>query len=135
MEHTTTEQQAVATMDAYVDRLLADYSDELNESANKRLAFFAFLFGGVDGLSRKERLTPEQSHSVVLELLRHTLSISPMDSLRMAQFGVNATAGRSPWAYAAHEGRDEFLAWQSAPEAFSARRLRLVLDRAPAAGV
>jgi hypothetical protein len=134
-ERTTTEQQAVATLDAYVDRLLAEYSAELNESANKRLAFFAFLFGGLSGLSVKEKLTPEQAHAVVLELLQSTLAISPMDSLRMAQFGSSAIAGGSPWSYAAHEGVDEFFAWQAAPEAFSARRLRLVLDRAPAAGV
>ena len=135
MEQSTIEQQAVATLDAYLDRLLADYSTELNESANKRLAFFAFLFGGVSGLSLKEGLTPEQAHSVMLELLRNTLAISPMDSIRMAQLGINAVAGNTPWSYAAHQGLDEFFAWQAAPEAFSARRLRLVLDRVPHAGV
>jgi hypothetical protein len=135
MEQSTTEEQAVATMDAYLEGLLADYSDELNESANKRLAFFAFLFGGISGLSRKEGLTPEQSRSVGLELLRNTLAISPNDSIRMAQFGTSVTAGDSPWSYAAREGFNEFLAWQAAPDAFSASRLRLVLDRAPAAGV
>jgi hypothetical protein len=135
MEQSTPEQHAVATLDAYLDRLLADYAAELNESATKRLAFFAFLFGGISGLSRKAGLTPEQAQSVALELLHKTLAISPKESARMAQFGTKATAGNSPWSYAAHAGFDEFFAWQDAPEAFSARRLRLVLDRAPAAGL
>jgi hypothetical protein len=135
MEQSTIEQHAVATMDAYLEGLLADFSDELNESANKRLAFFAYLFGGISGLSRTEGLTPEQARTVLAELLRNTLAISPKDSIRMAEFGSSATGGDSPWAYAAREGFNEFLAWQAAPEAFSASRLRLVLDRAPADAV
>jgi hypothetical protein len=135
MEQSTLEQNAVATLDAYLDRLLTDYADELNESASKRLAFFAFLFGGISGLSVTEGLTPEQAQSVAMELLQKTLAISPKDCTRMAQFGANAVAGRSPWSYAAHQGRDEFLAWRAAPEGFSASRLRLVLERAPNADV
>ena len=126
------EQQAVATLDAYLNRLLPDYTDELNESANKRLAFFAFLFGGISGLSIKEGLTPEQAHAVAISLFCQSLELTPMDSIRMAGYGIDATAGDSPWSYAAHEGLDEFFAWQADPESFSVTRLRPVLDRAPA---
>jgi hypothetical protein len=45
MDQSTPQQRAVATLEAYVGRLLPDCADELNESAKKRLAFFAFLFG------------------------------------------------------------------------------------------
>lgn len=134
MDEPTPEQQAVETLDAYLERLLPDYAAELNESANKRLAFFAFVFGGIGGLAIKERLTPAQAHSVALALLCKTLEISPMDSIRMAEFGIDAIAGETPWSYAAHEGLEAFLAWQDVPETFSARRLRPVLDRAPTAG-
>jgi hypothetical protein len=132
MEQPTPEQQAVATLDAYLDRLLPDHADELNESASKRLAFFAFLFGGISGLAIKDGLTPSQAHSVALALLCKTLEISPMDGLRMAEFGIDATAGESQWSFAAQEGLDEFFAWRADPEAFRATRLRLVLDRATA---
>jgi hypothetical protein len=132
MEQPTHEQQVVATLDAYLNRLLPDFADELNESANKRLAFFAFLFGGISGLSIKEGLTPEQAHAVAISLFCQSLELTPMDSIRMAGYGIDATAGDSPWSYAAHEGLDEFFAWQADPGSFSVTRLRPVLDRAPA---
>ena len=132
MDQPTAEQQAVATLDAYLNRLLPDYADELNESANKRLAFFAFLFGGISGLSIKEGLTPEQAHAVAISLFCQSLELTPMDSIRMAGYGIDATAGDSPWSYAAHEGLDEFFAWRSDPDSFSVTRLRPVLDRVPA---
>ena len=131
MDQTTPEQQAVATLAAYVDRLLPDYADELNESASKRLAFFAFLFGGISGLSLKVGLTPEQAHAVAISLFIESLGLTPMDSIRMAGYGIEATAGDSPWSYAAHEGLDEFFDWKANPETFTVTRLRSVLDRAP----
>ena len=132
MENLTPEQEAVATLSAYVDRLLPDYADELNESASKRVAFFAFLVGGISGLSLKEGLTPEQAHAVAVSLFCESLGLTPMDSIRMAGYGIEATAGDSPWSYAAHEGLDEFFAWKADPTTFAATRLRPVLVRAPA---
>ncbi len=133
MDEPNPEAQAVATLDAYLDLLLADYAAELNESSGKRLAFFAFLFGGISGLAIKERLTPAQAHAVALTLLTQTLEIPPMDSIRMAEFALDAIAGESPYSFAAHEGFEDFLSWQEAPDSFAATRLRRVLDRAPAA--
>jgi hypothetical protein len=132
MDHPTPEQQAVATLASYLDRLLPDDTDELNESASKRLAFFVFLFGGISGLSLKDGLTPEQAHAVAISLFCQNLGMTPMDSIRMAGYGIDATAGDSPWSYAAHEGLDEFFAWQANPDSFTVTRLRPVLDRAPA---
>ena len=106
--------------------------DELNGSANKRLAFFAFLFGGISGLSIKEGLTPAQAHAVAMGVFCETLEISPMDSIRMAQFGIDAAADNSVWSDAAQKGMDEFFAWQTDPAGFAPTRLRGVLDRAPA---
>lgn len=135
MDQPTPEQQAVATLDAYLNLLLPDYADELNESANKRLAFFAFLFGGISGLAIKEGLTPEQTHGVAISLFCQSLGLTPMDSIRMAGYGIDATAGESPWSYAAHEGLDEFFAWQADTGSFAVTHLRPVLDRVPADGV
>ena len=132
MDQPTPEQQAVAILDAYLDRLLQDDTDELNQSASKRLAFFAFLFGGISGFSLKQGFTPEQAHAVAISLFCQSLGLSPMDSIRMAGYGIDATAGDSPWSYAAHEGLDEFFDWLSNPDSFSVTRLRPVLDRAPA---
>jgi hypothetical protein len=132
MDQPTPEQKAVATLAAYLDRLLPDDTDELNESASKRLAFFVFLFGGISGLSLKEGLTPEQAHAVAISLFCESLGLTPMDSIRMAGYGIDATAGESPWSYAVHEGLDEFFAWKDDPESFAVTRLRSVLDRAPA---
>ncbi len=132
MDQPTPEQQAVATLSAYIDRLLPDYADELNESSSKRLAFFSFLVGGISGLSLNIGLTPEQAHAVAISLFIESLGLTPMDSIRMAGYGIEATAGDSPWSYAAHEGLDEFFAWKADPDGFSVTRLRSVLDRAPA---
>jgi hypothetical protein len=128
----TPEQRATTTLAAYVDRLLPEFVDELNESAGKRLAFFAFLFGGISGLAIKEGLTPPQAHAVAMGVFCETLEISPMDSIRMAQFGIDAAAGDSTWSDAAQQGMDEFFAWQTDPPGFAPTRLRGVLDRAPA---
>jgi hypothetical protein len=132
MDQPTPEQKAVATLAAYLDRLLPDDTDELNESASKRLAFFVFLFGGISGLSLKEGLTPEQAHAVAISLFCQSLGLTPMDSIRMAGYGIDATADDSPWSYAVHEGLDEFFAWKADPDSFAVTRLRSVLDRAPA---
>ncbi len=125
------EQQAVGTLNAYLNRVLPNYIDELNESTNKRLAFFAFLFGGISGLAIKDGLAPEQAHAVAISLFCQGLELTPMDSIRMAGHAIDAAAGDSPWAYAVHEGLDEFFAWQADPESFSVTRLRSVLDRVP----
>jgi hypothetical protein len=132
MDQPTPEQRTVATLDVYIDRLLPDDLAELNESANKRLAFFAFLFGGISGLSLKEGLEPEQAHAVAVSLFCQSLGLTPIDSIRMAGYGIDATAGDSPWSYAAEAGLDEFFAWQADPVGFRVTRLRPVLDRAPA---
>ena len=124
MNQPTPEQEAVATLSAYVDRLLPDYADELNESDSKRLAFFAFLVGGISGLSLHVGLTPEQAHAVAISLFIESLGLTPMDSIRMAGYGIEATAGESPWSYAVHEGLDEFFAWKANPEEFTSTRLR-----------
>jgi hypothetical protein len=55
-----------------------------------------------------------------------------MDSARMAQHGIDATADDSAYSYAAHAGMDEFFAWQGDPAGFEVTGLRSVLDRAPA---
>jgi hypothetical protein len=132
MEHPTLEQQATATLAAYIGRLLPDYVLELNGSASKRLAFFAFLFGGISGLAIKEGLTPAQAHAVAMGVFCETLEISPMDSIRMAQFGIEAAADDTVWSNAAQDGMEEFFAWQADPANFAPTRLRGVLDRAPA---
>jgi len=132
MDTPTPEQQAVATLSAYLERLLKDYADELNESENKRRAFFAFVFGGISGLAIKDGLSPPQAHAVAIGVFCETLEISPMDSIRMAQFGIDAAAGDSAWSDAAQHGMDEFFAWQSDPAGFAPSRLRAVLDCAGA---
>jgi len=132
MDQPTPEQHAAKVLAPYLDRLLADYADELNQSANKRLAFFAFVMGGISGLSLKSGLTPEQAHGVAISLFCQCLGMAPMDSIRMAGHGIEATAGDNPWSYAAHEGLDEFFAWQADPASFKLTRLRPVLDQVPA---
>jgi hypothetical protein len=128
----TPEQQATAALAAYLSRLLPVYLEELNESASKRLAFFAFLFGGISGLAIKEGLSPSQAHAVSMGVFCETLEISPLDSIRMAQFGIDAAANDSAWSDAAQQGMEEFFAWQADPAGFAPSRLRGVLDRAPA---
>jgi hypothetical protein len=128
----TPEQRATATFAAYVGRLLPGYLDELNESASKRLAFFGFLFGGISGLAIKEGLTPPQAHEVTMGVFCETLEISPMDAMRMIQYGLEAAADGQAWSDAARHGMDEFFAWQTDPITFAPSRLRGVLDRAPA---
>lgn len=131
MDQSTPEQEAVAVLSAYVDRLLPDYADELNQSDSKRLAFFAFLVGGISGHSLHVGLTPEQAHAVAISLFIESLGLTPMDSIRMAGYGIEATAGDSPLSYASHEGLDEFFAWKANRATFTVTRLRSVLDRAP----
>jgi hypothetical protein len=132
MDQSTPEHEAVALLSAYVDRLLPDYADELNKSANKRLAFLAFVFGGISGHSLEIGLTPEQAHAVAISLFCQSFGMAPMDAIRMAGYGIDATAGDSPWSYAAHEGLDEFFAWKADSDRYTVTRLRSVLDRAPA---
>jgi len=132
MDDPTPEQQAVATLSAYCERLLEAFADELNESENKRRAFFAFIFGGISGHAIKQGLSPPQAHAVAIGVFCETLEISPMDSIRMVQFAIDAAAGDSAWSYASQEGLDEFFDWESDPAGFAPTRLRGVLDRAPA---
>ena len=81
MSEITPEQSAVATLSTYVDRLLDDpVTDELNASENKRRAFFAFVFGGIGGLTIQEGMTAEQAHAVAIGLYCELLRISPMES-------------------------------------------------------
>jgi hypothetical protein len=135
MNEITSERRAIATLSAYLDQLLTDeYVDELNDSENKRRAFFAFVFGGIGTLAIKEGLTPDEARSVAIGVFCETLRLSPMDSARMAELGIDAAAGDSSWSDAAREGLDEFLTWQADPQAFSAAHLRLALDRVPADG-
>jgi hypothetical protein len=131
MSELSVEQQAVQTLSPYLDRLLDAYADELNESTRKRKAFFVFLFGGISGLAVERGLTPEQAQAVALSLFYQELAIPPMDGLRIVEFGVEATAGETPWSYAAQAGVDEFFSWQADPELYRPVRLRDVLDRAP----
>ncbi len=97
----------------------------------KRKAFFVFLFGGISGLAVERGLTAEQAQAMAISLLLEELSITPMDGLRIVEFGVAATAEETPWSYAAHAGVEEFFAWRGDPTGYSASRLRLVLDSAP----
>ena len=69
---------------------------------------------------------------MAISLFIESLGLTPMDSIRMAGYGIEATAGDSPWSYAALEGLDEFFDWKSNPAAFTVTRLRSVLNRAPA---
>ncbi len=132
MDQPTPELEAVARLTDYLDALLPDHADELNVSADKRVAFFVFVFGGVMGLAVQEGFEPAQAHSLALALFGLALRLTPMESYRMAQFGIDAAAGDSPWSYAAEAGLEEFLAWQADPAGFRSGRLRSVLDRAPA---
>jgi hypothetical protein len=132
MEQPSRELKAVALLTDYLDALLSDYADELNESADKRVAFFVFVFGGVIGLAVQEGFEPPQAHIMALELFRSALRLTPMEASHMAQFGIDAAAGDPPWSYAAEEGLEEFLAWHADPAGFRINRLRSVLDRAPA---
>jgi hypothetical protein len=127
----TPEQDAVQTLSPYLDRLLSVYADELNESSRKRKAFFVFLFGGISGLAIERGLTVEQAQAVAVSLLYQELGITPMDGLRVVEFGVEATAGDTPWSYAASAGVDEFFSWRDDPAAYNPSRLRVVLDKAP----
>jgi hypothetical protein len=131
MNELSVEQRAVQTLSPYLDLLLESYADELNESTRKRKAFFVFLFGGISGLAVESGLTPEQGQSVALGLFLENLGIPLMDGLRIVEFGVEATAGETPWSYAAQAGVDEFFSWQADPASYSPVRLREVLDRAP----
>jgi hypothetical protein len=131
MAEPTPEQDAVQTLSPYLNRLLDSFADELNESSRKRKAFFVFLFGGISGLAVERGLTVEQGQAVAVSLLYQELSIPPMDGLRVVEFGVEATAGETPWSYAAHAGVDEFFSWRADPSAYDPGRLRLVLDQAP----
>jgi hypothetical protein len=135
MSEITSEKRAVATLSAYLDQLLTDEcTDELNDSENKRRAFFAFVFGGIGALAIQEGLTPQEAQSVAIGVFCETLRLSPMDSARMAQLGIDAAAGDSIWSDASREGLEEFLEWLGDPQAFSATHLRSVLDRVPADG-
>jgi hypothetical protein len=131
VEELSVEQEAVQTLSPYLDRLLVSYADELNESTRKRKAFFVFLFGGINGLAVARGLTPEQAQAVALSLFYEDLAIPPMQGLRLVEFGALATAGETPWSYAAQAGADEFFSWQADPGAYAPDRLRSVLDRAP----
>jgi hypothetical protein len=131
MQDPTPEQEAVQTLSPYLDRLLASYADELNESSRKRKAFFVYLFGGISGLAVARGLTIEQAQTVAVSLFYQELAIRPMDGLRVVEFGVAAAAGETPWSYAAHAGVDEFFSWQADPTAYDPSRLRSVLDQAP----
>jgi len=131
MPEPTPEQDAVQTLSPYLDRLLASYADELNESSRKRKAFFVFLFGGINGLAVERGLTPEQAQAVAISLFYEDLAIDPMHGLRVVEFGVEAAAGETPWTYAALAGADEFFLWQADPVAYVPAGLRSVLDRAP----
>ncbi len=77
-------------------------------------------------------MTAEQAHAVAIGLYCELLRISPMDSARLAQIGIDAATGDSIWSEASREGLDEFLAWQADPAAFLSGRLRKVLDDVPA---
>jgi hypothetical protein len=135
MSEIPSERCAVATLSAFIDQLLTDEcTDELNTSENKRRAFFAFVFGGIGALAIQEGLTPQEAQSVAIGVFCETLRLSPMDSTRMAQIGIDAAAGDSIWSGASRAGLDEFLAWQADPDAFSATQLRFVLDRVPTDG-
>jgi hypothetical protein len=127
----TPEQDAVQTLVPYLDRLLADYADELNESSRKRKAFFVFLFGAISGLAVERGLTVEQAQAVAISLFYQELAIPPMDGLRVVEFGVEAAAGETPWSYAAQAGVDEFFSWRADPTAYDPSSVRNVLDQAP----
>jgi hypothetical protein len=131
MPELTVEQEACRTLSPYLDRLLDSYADELNESTRKRKAFLVFLFGGISGLAVERGLTPEQAQAVAISLFFEELAIPPMDGLRVVEFGVEATAGETPWSYAAQAGVDEFFLWRADPAGYATSRLRSVLDRAP----
>jgi hypothetical protein len=130
-EDPTPEQDAVQTLVPYLDRLLAVYADELNESSRKRKAFFVFLFGGINGLAVERGLTVEQAQAVAISLFYQELAIPPMDGLRVVAFGVEAAAGETPWSYAAQAGVDEFFSWRADPSAYDPARVRNVLEQAP----
>jgi hypothetical protein len=131
MPELTVEQEAVQTLSPYLDRLLDAYADELNESTRKRKAFFVFLFGGISGLAVERGLTPEQAQAVAVSLFYEELGVTPMHGLRVVEFGVAATAGETPWSYAAQAGVDEFFAWRADPAAYTPVRLRSVLEQSP----
>jgi hypothetical protein len=131
MSELTVEQEAVQALCPYLDRLLEGYADELNESSRKRKAFFVFLFGGISGLAVERGLTPEQAQAVAISLFYQELAIPPMDGLRVVEFGVEATAGETPWSYAADAGVKELFAWRADPAGYQPNGLRAVLDGAP----
>src|SRR5262245_47608653 len=131
VEDPTPEQLAVQTLSPYLDRLLAEFADELNESSRKRKAFFVFLFGGINGLAVERGLTVEQAQAVAISLFYQELAIPPMDGLRVVEYGVEAAATDTPWTYAAQAGVDDFFSWLDDPSAYDPGRVRTVLDRAP----
>jgi hypothetical protein len=128
----TPESQAIQALSGFLDALLARYAEQLNQSTDKRLAFFALLFGAVSGLAMKRGLSPPQAHAVSLALFQKGLGMSPPDSARFAQFGIDATSSRSPWNYAAHAGIEEFFAWEQDPARYEPKTVQWALDRAPA---
>lgn len=123
----TVEQQALDKLFPYLDRLLVEYADLLNTDPEKRLIFFAFLFGGVSGLSMRLKMNPPQAHAVALVLFSTGLEMTAEQSARLAQHGIDATSSSSPYNAAVHAGLDEFFTWLADPDAFRPSRLTALL--------
>src|SRR4029077_16395671 len=103
----TPEQDAVQTLSPYLDRLLALYADELNESSRKRKAFLVFLFGGISGLAIERGLPVEKAREFAITVFCQERGIPLMDGLRVVEFSALAMAGETPWSYAAQAGVDD----------------------------
>ena len=121
MSEITSERRAVATLSAYVDQLLTDEcTDELNNSENKRRAFFAFVFGGIGGLAIQEGLTPQEAQSVAIGVFCETLRLSPMDSAGWPSLG--STPRRETRSGRTRRARGSTNFWRGKPILTPSRR-------------
>lgn len=124
----TVEQQALETLFPYLACLLGRYSEQVNADPEKRLVFFAFLFGGISGLTMHLKMEPPQAHAVTLVLYSTGLQMTPDQSAWLAQHGIDATASSSPYNRAVHAGLDELFVYLRDPEGFVPSRLDPLLS-------
>lgn len=124
----TVEQQALEALFPYLACLLGRYAEPVHADPEKRLIFFAFLFGGISGLTMHLKMEPAQGHAVALALYQTGLQMTPDQSAWVAQHGIDATAAASPYNRAVHAGLDEIFAYLSNREAFIPTRLDPLLS-------
>jgi hypothetical protein len=127
----TPETRAVQTLADFANSFIADYED-FDASGDRFFAFYAYIFGAALALAKRAGLTPPQVHAVAIAFFVQR-GKQPLEvGAEMAGFFVSEMSGQSPWSQAFDGGIEDFNSWQAAPDRFKLRRLRAVLDAAPA---